>query len=97
MNHVTVSSFANILSALSAFVAAGFWWKASRAKMRPNRTPDSDDWTPGGITSAFQDGSELDPIATMWAGAELNARAAVAAAIAAVLQGAAIILGIAGL
>ncbi len=80
------STVINISSALSAFVAAIQWWKASRVVVPFG--PKS-----FGLIVGLPGGS-MDVLATNQPGARLNARAAVAAAIAAALQGAGLLLTI---
>ena len=79
-----LSTITNIGSALSAFIAAIQWWRASRVVVRPG--PRS-----FGLAVELPTGS-MDVVATAQAGARLNARAAAAAAIAAALQGAGLLL-----
>ena len=68
----------NVLSAVAAFVAAGFWFVAGRSPARPNPTWD------GSLGKDFE-GSLSDS-------AKWNRRAALSAGVAAVLQGIAALL-----
>jgi hypothetical protein len=86
----------NIASALAAFAAAALWWRASRVMVAPDRKPQPDGWYPASITVDVN-GKEIDPFATAIRGSQLNAYAAVAAAVAALSQGLALVFAACGL
>ncbi len=80
----------NWLSALAALVAAFLWYRASVVSVPPASSPTTG-WAPAQITVSNGTNRE-DPFATARASSRLNARAAIAAAVAAFLQGVAVLL-----
>lgn len=78
----------NSVSAVAALVAAYLWWKASRLTVSPDRRPNADGSYSASITYTDDSGREVDPFETAIQNGRLNAKAAMAAAIAALAQGA---------
>ena len=74
------------MAAIAAFVAAVLWWRASRVVVAPG--PQS-----FGLAVGLP-GGPMDVIGTAQASARLNAQAAAAAAVAALLQGIGLLLAI---
>ena len=83
----------NWLSAVAALVAAFLWYRSSIVSVPP-ASPPKTGWAPAQITVSNGVDSE-DPFATAKASSKLNARAAIAAAVAAFLQGVAVLLPLA--
>ena len=76
----------NWLSAISALIAAYLWYRASTVTVPPLTAPATGGWQPAQIIVTSK-GVDQDPFLTAARSSKLNARAAMAAAIAALLQG----------
>lgn len=87
MGNKEVKAWLNIIAALSAFVAAALWFKASVVVVRPSGGEDKDGWTSAQITVSHESTGEFDPFATGIAQSKWNKWAAAAAAFAALIQG----------
>ena len=84
-------SIANGVSAVAAFTAAFLWWKASRVSVPPEQHGSLPQ-----LTITALDGTRMNPFATALESSRLNARAAIAAAVAALFQAVALLLTMAG-
>lgn len=87
MDNNNIKGFLNIIAALSAFVAAALWYKASVVVVRPSSGEDKDGWESAQITVSHDSTGEFDPFATGIAQSKWNKWAATAAAVAAFVQG----------
>ena len=77
----TLRLLVNVVSAIAAFTAAGFWFRAATVKVPPSDEPDAEDIQQGQIIS-----QGADVIATASEQARWNKWGACAAAVAALLQ-----------
>ena len=82
----------NIVAAVSAFIAAALWYKASVRVVRPSGRADRDGWKSAQITVSHESTGEFDPFATGIAQSKSNKRAAMAAAVSAAIQGIVLLL-----
>jgi len=82
----------NVLSAISAFIAAGLWFWSTRVTVEYRGSETANGWTLSGLTVDYGDGKEIDPFVTGLAQARWNRWAAFAAGFAALTQGFATLL-----
>lgn len=82
----------NVLSAVSAFTAAGLWFWSTRVSVGYRGSRTADGWELSGLTVDYGDGKEVDPFVTGLAQARWNRWAALAAGGAALAQGLATLL-----
>jgi hypothetical protein len=84
---LTFETYLSVGSAVAAFISALLWVIAARARVPHDPKPDKDGWFPASISV---DGDDF--IETVKKQGELNRWAAYAAAVAAALQGTAILV-----
>lgn len=92
MTPAHIKALVNGGAALAAFVAAGLWWYASIAIVRPSNSVGRDGWSSAQITVEHESTGQFDPFLTNVKQANINKWAAIAAGFAAMLQGASLVL-----
>jgi hypothetical protein len=83
----TIKAILNVLAALCAFAAAVLWYKASTAIVRPTETVDRDGWLSEQITVEHEQTGPFDPFLTGIEQSKWNKWGALAASVAAAIQG----------
>ncbi len=86
MDLSAIKTILNFSAAVAALVASLMWWRASTVLIRP-RTRDDDGWSGGQVIVSHEKFGAFDPFETGVAQSKWNAWAAMAASVAAVLQG----------
>lgn len=92
MNLAAIKAWVNIAAAVAALVAAGLWWKASTVVVRPTEETDRDGWQSAQITVDHESTGPFDPFLTGIKQSQMNKWAAIAASLAALLQGIGLLL-----
>lgn len=87
-----VKAVFNAVAALSAFAAAVLWYKASTAVVRPTESVDRNGWISAQVTVDHKETGSFDPFLTGIEQSKWNKRGAMAASVAAALQGIALLL-----
>lgn len=87
-----IKAMMNIAAAIAALIAAGLWYRASAAIVRPADDKDAARWKSAQVTIDHESTGEFDPFATAIEQSRVNKQAALAAAVAAFLQGVGLLL-----
>ena len=82
----------NFGAAFVALIAAGLWWRASSVVVRPLEKVDAAGWTEEQITVTTEKIGSFDSFETQIKQSQINKWAAIAASLAALLQGVALLM-----
>lgn len=92
MSPKDIKAAMNIGAAIAAFVASVLWWRASIAIVRPQESIDRDGWESAQITVEHTTTGPFDPFLTGIEQSRMNKWAAMAASLAALLQGVSLLI-----